>query len=108
MMVDSGLTPPINPIVFINILLLYLARSRSRTTRLGNGLDGCLRYRMLFRRRISPLDPLQVENKDSVQHRDEQQGDHRRHTQSADLSVTKRLPQRSARSEENTSELQSH
>src|ERR1041385_1876921 len=97
MMVDSGLTPPISPIVFIKTFSCFISLVlRSRTARFGNGVNGRLRCRMLFRWRISPLNPLQIENKDSVQHRDEQQGEHRRHTTPTDLRITKRLPQRSA------------
>src|ERR1051326_2358978 len=94
MTVDSGLTPPINPIVFIKTLSCpyFVPRPRMR----ASAILGCLRFRMLFRLWISPLDPLQIENKDSVQHGDEQQGNHRRNTKSTDLSVTKRLPQRPA------------
>src|ERR1041385_7165450 len=97
MMVDSGLTPPISPIVFIKTFSCFISLVlRSRTARFGNGVNGRLCCRMLFRWRISPLDPLQIENKDSVQHWDEQQSNYRRHAKAADLGVTKRLPQRPA------------
>src|SRR5215467_11580225 len=96
MRVDSGLTPPISPIVFIKHPPAFASLfSTSGGARPSNELTDWFRDNVLFCW-CSPLHPLQVENKDSVQHGHQQQRNHRRHAETADLSVTKRLPQRPA------------
>src|SRR5215831_2102768 len=51
------------------------------------------RFLLMRSARSFPLHQLQIEDEDGVQHRHQKQSDESRHAKSADLRITKRLPQ---------------